>query len=308
MAYEREAIAANDSAMPTQPQMQMREERVVSPYAGGQKPSKIGQSSSNVGSTPNVSPEEPSSTPQESVSLSPAAAALARKEQKFRQEQQRLAKEREALDAERKEIAELKGIKEKLAAKDYSALEGLVPYDEYTNYQVNKLNSMSPEAQALNDLKNEVEGLKKSQQTDIEKRFEAAVNERRKAIKGLVETKPEFQRIKKAKAEEHVVQYILDTWEHDNVDLDPETAAKEVDQILQERAKKWAGLLEVSEEPVAPQDSKQLPPLKPNVTTLTNNMNVTGEIARPKRSYHGMSDAERYAEARRRAEEKLKGR
>ncbi len=309
MAYEREAIAPNASALPTQPQAQMREERTLEPYKHVARPHKIGQPDTSVG-TQQGAAAETAAPAAESVSLSPAAAALARKEQKFRQEQTALKAKEAALEKERLEIAEFKALKARLDSKDYSAIEGMVPYDEYTNYHVNKLNGSSPEAQAVAELKTDLEGLKKAHQDDVTKRFEAAVSERRTAVKKLVETDEQFTSIKELKAEEAVVQHILDTWENDSVDLSPEQAAKEVEEIIVERAAKWAALSKVKPkiEPEAEKKSQELPPLKTGVKTLTNNMAATGDIKRPTKSLYGMSDTERWAEARRRAEEKLKAR
>lgn len=307
MAFERESIAPNDSALTNQPQIQMREERVIDPYRQVARPPKVGQSGINNGTIPGAAAETATAPAAESVSLSPAAAALARKEQKFRQEQLALKAKETALEKERAEIAEFKALKSKLDAKDYAAIEGMVPYDEYTNYHVNKLNGSSPEAQKLTELEEKLTTLQKSQADDVSKRFEAAVNERRTAVKTLVESDVQFSSIKELKAEEAVVQHILDTWEKDSVDLTPEQAAKEVEEIILERAKKWSALSKITPKAEPEADKKnELPPLKASVKTLTNDMTAVGEIKRPQKSLHGMSDSERWAEARRRAEEKLK--
>lgn len=313
MSYEKSLITETTSAIPTLPQPQMREERIVDPY-------KTTTRSTKTLNNPNGQPiingehakvaEGNATLTEETVTLSPQMAALARKEQKFRQREQDLKKSTVALEAEKAEIAELKALKAKLATKDYSGIESLVKYDDYTNYLLNKDSNLTPEQQAVKKLAEEVEGLKTSQKQDVEKRFEAAVNERRKAVTQLVATNPEFNRIKKAKAEEAVVQHILDTWEQDQIDLSPEEAAKEVSAMLLEKANEWKALLEEEPETVTPETvdatKRSLPPLKAPIRTLTNNMAATGEIKRPLKSLSNMSDAERYAEARRRAEEKLK--
>lgn len=309
MAFEREMIAPNTSAQSSQPQAQMREERTIDPYKQVQRPIKIGQANTNVGAAQSAAAEEPAAVPAESVSLSPAAAALARKEQKFRQEQASLKARETALEKERLEIAEFKALKAKLDSKDYSAIEGMVPYDEYTNYHVNKLNGSSAEAQKIAELEAKITDVDKRHQDDVAKRFEAAVNERRVAVKKLVSDDVQFSSIKELNAEEAVIQHILDTWENDNVDLSPEQAAKEVEEIIVERAGKWAALSKMkpkTEIAEADQKNLELPPLKASVKTITNDMAPTGEIKRPQKSLHGMSDSERWAEARRRAEEKLK--
>lgn len=311
MAYEREAVEASptpvQSAQPT-----FRDEKILSPYVSGTRLSKAIEkvTTTTSGQTNTISEgviEEPKTT-AETVTLSPQMAALARKEQKFRQQQQDFKARETALEAEKAEIAEFKAMKAKLAEKDYSAVEGLVDYDAYTNYLINKGVTVSPEQQALKKLEAEVADVKKAHLEDVSKRFEAAITDRRNAVKSLIESNKEFKRIKGLGAQEAVVQHILDTWENDEIDLSPEQAAKEVEELLKEREQKWLAISKEEPEPNPEQveGKKELPPLKSGIKTLTNTMAATGEIKRPVKPLHLMSDAERYAEARHRVEEKLK--
>jgi len=315
MSYEVENLGTN-IAGPSLPKEQMRPERTVDHRANDrriqaapavqarQETPKSGQP--NISVANNVSSEETQSAPVESVTLSPAAAALARKESKFRQQQQELKIQEAQLEADRKELADLKALKAKIAAKDYSGIENLVDYNDYTNYLIEKETSSTPEQQELKKLAAKLDGMEKAQQTDISKRFEAAVNERRNAVKALVGSDDTYSTIKGMKAEETVVQHILDTWEHDSIDLTVEQASKEVEDLLQEKASRWASFSK--EKTQASQEKKELPPLKSGVVkTLTNNMAPTGDIKRPQKSFEGMSEQERYKEAYRRAQEKLKG-
>lgn len=309
MSYETVAIGSN-IAGPNLPRETMREERVVDHRVDAKRlvaaqaavAAKSGQPNTSANS---VNSEVPQNTTAESVTLSPAAAALARKEAKFRQQQQELKTKESELEAERKEIAELKAIKAKLAVKDYSGVESLVDYESYTNYLIEKGSQNTPEQQEIKKLATKLESMEKAQQDDVSKRFDAVVNERRTAIKALIAADDTYSTIKGLKAEETVVQHILDTWEHDNIELTVEQATKEVEDLLQEKATKWAGFSKVKTE--VSQEKKELPPLKSGVKTLTNNMAPTGEIKRPQKSFEGMSEQERYKEAYRRAQEKLKG-
>lgn len=310
MAYEKEAYVEQPSAVPTQPQPQMREERTMDPYAfrkakvatpAVEDPAKTGQPDKVVSAAVETTPKV-----EESVTLSPQMAALARKEQRIRQQESDFKKEKDAIAAERAELAEARAFRDALKAKDFSKIKDQVPYDEYTNYLIESATAKTPEMERLTKVETELEKVNAAHQKDVKDRFDSAVAERRKAVVALSD-KPEFAKLKKAKGGvEAVVQHILDTWEHDNIDLDPETAAKEVQTLLIEKAKEWSGLLE---EPVAAvtteEPNKELPPLKTGIKTLTNNMAPTGDIKRPVKSFQGMSDNERYAEARRRAEEKL---
>lgn len=316
MAYETSSIADTASAIPSQPANIMREERVVDPYRSHARPTGVVATNvsretikPNIGQLPvnETKAAEESPATEESVLLSPQLAALARQQQKFRREQAEVKAQSEALAADKAELASLRALKQKLSAGDYSGIEEHVPYEAYTNYLIEKSETASPESVALKKLTEEVEGVKKTQKEAVEKQFEAAVEQRRQAARQLVDTNPEYAVIKKAKMEEAIVHHLLDTWEKDGKEISPEQAAKEVKLVLLQRANEWKALLE--EEPTESAEvdqKKQLPPLKPAIKTLTNNMAVTGEIKRPVKALSNMSDSERYAEARRRAVENLK--
>jgi hypothetical protein len=297
--------------------MEMLPERVFDPYAKSfsraelaqQAIEKIhngGQGDTNRTSTAPVDPK----APEPSVTLSPQVTALARKEQKIRQ-QEKILKDREtAMEAQRAKLAKLEALEQKLAKKDYSGLDELVDYNEYSNYQVNKLNGADPNQEALKKVQDELVSLKKSQEENISKQFEAAVNDRREAAKKHIASDEKLTGIAKKlpelKIEEAVVQHILDTWEHDSKELSVEDATKEVQEVILERAKKWASILDEEPKPTeAPADlKKQLPPLKQEIKTLTNQVTST-ELGGPKKPLYFMSDSERWAEARRRATEKI---
>jgi hypothetical protein len=291
MSYEKEAVAP--ATTPTQSNAIMREDRLVDPHRLVPKTT-----------VPQTTSGQSTISETKEVTLSPKVSELARKEQKYRQQEQDLKTREAALTEKAAKIARFEAMETQLKAKDYSGLEGVVDYNEYTNYLIEKQRGLDPNQEAVKKLTQEVEDVKKAQIADIEKRYEAAVSERRKAVVALVSTDTNYASIKELKAEEAVVQHILDTWEHDNIDLSPEQAAKEVEEVLIEKAKKWSSLSKLAavaatEEPAG---KKPLPAAK----TITNNMTVSGEVTRPNKSFAGMSDGERYAEARRRAEAKLK--
>jgi hypothetical protein len=313
MSFERQPMSEGSLSPNMAPMAPvMREDRVLNPYAlrnaqpaQAPLPAKqpIGQFDSNKGSEA----EEEKPAGEETVRLSPQMAALARREQKFRQQMSQFEKERAALAAERSEIEGLRSMKEKLAAKDYSGLDGLVDYNEYSQYQLNKAQGQDPVQDEIKKLTSKIDELEKSTKDHVEKQFDAAVNERRVAAKQLIDSSPEFKSIKKAgpEATEAVVHHILETWENDNVEITVEQAAKEVEEILREKAKAWAALLEEEKIETPPEEEKKsLPPLKPALKTLTNQV-TTGELKRPTKPLSMMNDSDRWAEARRRAEEKL---
>jgi hypothetical protein len=332
MAYTVEAVET-PSHLPQSPlAAPMREERVFSPYSAEGNRARILAKQTAAASGPArptgqipLSREPgaealPAPGPEETVTLSPHVAALARKEQKFRQEKAALDKKKQDLDAQLAEVAKLKAMQAKLAQKDYSDLEGVINYDEYTDYLIKKQQAQTPEQAALKKLEAEVAGIKTERQESISKQFDAAVAQRKTATQQHIAADPKLSEFKakvektfpKLKLEEPVVQHILDTWENDSEELAVETAVTEVVDALKERAKQWASLLEEQAQETAPTGEaiveelkKPLPPLKTSLKTITNQV-TTGEVNRPRKSFQGMSDTERWAEARRRAEEKIK--
>jgi len=308
MSFEREALPDSSSII-NPSQMPMREERTVDPYAvraprppGGQQDIRR----DNLTSEPRA--------PEETVKLSPQVAALARREQKFRQEKMEFERNRASLAKEREDIAQYKAMKEKLAAKDYSGLDGLVDYNDYSQYQINKYAGQDPVQERLTHLDKKIADIEKFSEDNANKQFEAAVSERRQAAKQLIDSSQNFPMIKKANAQEAIVHHILDTWENDKdkngnpIELSIEEAAKEVEEGLKERAREWSALLqdqqETKEIQTAP-DRKVLPALKPQMKTLTNQA-IAGDLKRPAKPYSLMTnDAERWAAARERALAKL---
>lgn len=308
MPYELTTIAdtAMPSAIPT-----MREEKEISMYGDSDRIAKaLAKVTGQTKEQPiNLQPSMVDSVPAEpgksaaSLPLSPQVAALARKEQKLRQELASLKTSQDALEAERKEIADLKALKAKLAAGDYSEVDKLVDYEKLVQHKLGK----DPKSDELEALRSDIAKLKADQEKDINDRLKAAVEQRRVAVKDLIAENPEFSTIKELKAEEAVVQHIVDTWEAEEIELSPEEAAKDVEQMLLEKASKWTALSKLKKEELVREpaaEKKELPPLKTGMKTLTQNMAATGDVKRPQKPLHLMSDSERYAEARRRYEEK----
>jgi hypothetical protein len=306
MAYEIEAITPTQSQPAQAPKQEPMQERVFSPFAPKTKPVD-GQANTNSG---NVVPGAPPAA-EESVTLSPQMAALARKEQRSRQREQQL-KAREAELASRE--AKLKGLGEldaKLAAKDYSALEGKVNYDEYTNYLLNKQAATDPQSQKMAALEAEIASVKKQREDDANRRFEAAISQAQFAANQLVETSTEFPNLKhmdlkhgKDTARNAIVEHLrLSTEEGKQLTL--EDAAKEVATEWDRRVKKEEDFLRSIGRLPPVEAAKQVPAKQTGIKTLTNNMSVSGDPKPSTKSFQGMSDGERYAEARRRAEAKL---
>jgi hypothetical protein len=310
MSYEVEPI---DSSVQSAPLSAPREDRVIQTYGGkGRLEAAQARVASAQGNMSEGSTEDASGSssgtgdPQAEVKLSPKAAILARREQQFRKQQQAIRAKEAELEAKLAKVARFEALESKLAAKDYSALDEMVDYGEFSQYQLSKANSSDPRSEEVKALKDKIEKIEKSSEETLALQFEAAVTERRNAVKSLVSSNEEYSSIKELGQEEAVVQHILDTWEHDSIELDPEQAAKEVEDLLLERASKWSSLSKLKKKSPEDPAQKPLPPMKQQgVKTLTNQITTSGPSKAQRPAFHHMSEAERYAEARRRAVERL---
>jgi len=308
MSYTKEAVADTSNALPQSAPQVMREPMSVDPYARANRAAQSGQQNN---STDNKAEE--TKAPAETVTLSPQVAALARKERQFRQQQQALSEKEKAIEARAAKIAKYEAMEQKLAAKDYSGLEDSVNYEEYTQYLLDKQAKADPNKAELEKIKAEVESVKRANKEQLDKQYEAAVNQRKAAIGEVYTSDPGFKSFEeKAKSafpqinlQDVVVHHLLDTFEHESIELKPADAAKEVHEALLERAKAYASLLDQPQQVEQGAEKKQLPPLKQGLKTLTNNVIAGDGLKKPVKDYRNMSQDERYAEARRRAVEKL---
>lgn len=229
-------------------------------------------------------------TRSQAVTLSPQLTALARKEAKIRQQEQSIKAREDAINAKEAEIGSLSSFKERLSKKDFAALdEQGISYEEWTNYLLSKGDSEKPEIQAIQKLTDEVQGLKASQEAQINKQYEATVGQYRTDIKNLVEKDPEFATVKELKKEEYVLQHILETFETDGEVLTVEQAAKEIEDALVEDALTYTSLSKVKAKLPPPQE-KKLPPPKTGLRTLTNEMTTTAGNKYPQMQHLSMKE------------------
>lgn len=318
MAYEIESHSTDQATPSKQPDILRAEPMVIDPYRMGSRskaPSLNGQldisKSTAAPQAREVTQAKPAapSAPEDTVKLSPDASAVAKKEQQFRARQAQFEKERAAFESDKAELAQHRAFKQKLTQKDFAVLDGLVDYNDYSQFEVSKANGADPVQDEIKKLHSKVTDIEKRTQENVEKQYTAAVNERKIAAKKLIETSSDYPSIKKADAllpggaHDVIVQHILDSWEENpDQELSIEQAAKEVEEVLQERAKLWASILEDTKPMEQPAPVKKpLPPLK----TITNQVTAS-EATRAVKSFHDMNDHERYQEARKRAEEKLR--
>ncbi len=232
------------------------------------------------------------------VTLSPQLTALARREQKFRQQEQAFKAQQAAFEADKAEVANLRDLKAKLAAKDYSALEAEgVTYEEFVQYKLNQDDGSSPEVKAVNELREELNSLKSEQKKNEEKQFEQVKGQYRSDIKALVAQDPQYSSVKEMQAEEHVLQHILDTFEQDNEVLSVAQAAQEVEDQLVLEAEKFSGLSKIKAKQTPPEPEKKVlpPPQKTGIKTLTQQIAPSSQTKF--QQFQHLSPKERLAQA-----------
>jgi hypothetical protein len=246
-----------------------------------------------------------SAAPAESVKLSPQLSAIARKEQAFRQKELALKQREKEFEAKLKDAETLQSLKTKLSAKDYAEAEALgLDYESYTKYKVDKLNGENPQETAIKKLEAEIEALKKGKEESAAQAYDDTVKEYKKEISLLTISNPEYASLK-GEFEAHVLQNILDSWSEDGEEVTIEQAAKEVMSHLREEKKRLDLLFKEPEAPkVVAEEPQSLPPPRPGLKTLTQQI-TTGSETRTPKSLQFLSESERYAEARRRVQERL---
>lgn len=239
---------------------------------------------------------------EESVRLSPQLTALARKEQAYRQKEQALKQREKELEAKLQEAEKFQALKEKFGSKDFSEAEALgLSYEDYTKYVLEKQGGENPQDLVNKKLEAEIEAIKKRDEESAATRYEETVAEYKKEIAKAVGENPEFSSVKELNKEDAVLQLILDAFEEDDEELSVADACKQIEDYLVDFGKKFTSLpkLKPKEEPVP---EKVLP--RPNLgKTLTNNMTASSD-KQPQKSLQHLSEAERYAEARRRVLER----
>jgi len=238
---------------------------------------------------------------EESVRLSPQVSALARKEQAYRQREQALKAREQEVAAKLAQAEQFEALKQKLSAKDYSEAEALgLNYEDYVKYVLEKQNGEDPQMAELQKLKAEIEALKKGSEESAANLFEETIAEYKKEISKLVSEHPDFSSVKELKREDAVLQLILDTFEEDGEELTVMEAARLVEEQIVNMGKAFTGLPKFKRE-IEP-EKRTLP--RPTIgKTLTNDM-TAGSTQRPYKSLQYLSEAERYAEARRRVMER----
>ncbi len=177
-------------------------------------------------------------------------------------------------------------------------------YEQFNAAIIAQLNGADP----VQELRSEVNNLKKTQEDNVNKQYDATLKQYRAEADSLVASDPKaFHFINKGKHQDVVVQHIVDTWK-DNPDqvLTVAQAAKEVEEVLRENAKAYADALKELDPPAeAPVDPKKtLPPPKPAAAprTLTQQSEASAPPVRTVGQFQHLSMKERIAQAVARAQ------
>jgi hypothetical protein len=266
--------------------------KIVAAEKAGQPLNKFGEiippqpSGLSKEATPPQSVETKAPLPQveaaeaNSRALPPQYAALARKEQAFRKAQQEL---KTAQDAWQQKQAGFVS-KESLQSDPLKALaEAGISYDKLVELQINQANP-DPNAALLariSELETKLAGVDTNLQNRDKQSYDQAVNQIRNDAKLLVDSDPAFEVTKATGQSEEVVELIKKVFDAEGVILDVEDAARQVEEVLQERkAKEITTLQSLSSikkrleasKPVATEAQAAEQVAAPSPTTLNNNM------------------------------------
>lgn len=250
----------------------------------------------------NNSQSAESATTEESVRLSPQLSALARKEQAYRQKEQALKAREKEIESKLADAERFSSLKNKFGEKDFSEAESMgLNYEEYTKYLLDKQNGEDPVQSEIKRLNAEIESLKKGNEDSAVQQFDQTIAEYKNEIARLVSEDENFSTIKGFNKQDAVLKLIVDTFEEDGEELTINEAAKLVEEELSNIGNSFLDLPKFKREEILEQP-RTLP--RPMVgKTLTNDMTVSSE-KRPYKSLQHLSEAERYAEARRRVLER----
>lgn len=245
---------------------------------------QIGENPPKVEKSPQTGqPDIKEDTTAPAVTLSPQLTALARKQQILQREIQAQREKEAQFEATKADYVPRSSFKAKLQENAMEALNELgVNYEELTNLLLNQQQSADP----VKKLEAEIQNLKTAQEQSVSKQYEATVNQYKSEIQSLIEKNPEFITVKEEKAQEVVLQHILDTFEKDGKILSVEDASKDIEDFLVEEAEGKLKLTKLKAKlspPVETPQKQTLPPPRSGARTLTQSVESA-----PTRTYNQM--------------------
>lgn len=252
---------------------------------------------------------------EQDPALSRQFAQLARQEKQLRlkaQQQEQAYKAKEAALAAREAELTAKNSKydtdyipkSQLKQDALSALEAAgLSYDDLTQQVINqqtqdpRVMSMIQRAEAkIAALEAQIQDANKAQVDQQSQQYQQAVEQIKIDTKALVQSNPEYEAIRAARAEKDVVELITETFNKDGILLSVEDAAQQVEDYLTEEAMKFTRLEKIKKRmsQVAP-DSKpsttqtQASPKQPQpMKTLTNANSSTRPMTARERAIAAM--------------------
>ena len=133
--------------------------------------------------------------------MSPKISALARKEQAQRQREHALVQREKALEAKLQDAEKYQQLKGKIANKDFSAAEELgMTYEEYVQYQTDKIAGQDPNEQRVRQVETKLEELKKAQEELTTQEWKANQALWKQEIARVVDASEEFSTVKELNA------------------------------------------------------------------------------------------------------------
>lgn len=260
---------------------------------------------------PAEAPKAPE-TPAEDPNLSRQFAQLARQEKALRaraQQQDQAIRAKEAALAEREAAIAAKAQQvdlskyvpiERIKEQTLAVLaEAGVSYDQVAERMINQVPTDPRIEATINRLAEQnakleakLADFEKSQVTNSQAQYDAAVKQITADTKALVSKDPSYEMIKASGAIKDVVELIEETYKKDGILLTVEEAAQEVEDYLVEEASKFAKLSKVQKrlQPVAPPvttTAAQTPPAQPQqpqMRTLTNATSSTRKLTARERA------------------------
>lgn len=252
--------------------------------------------------TPAVEP----APPEESVKLSPQVSALARKEADQRRREQAFKQQQKDMASKLADADKYAQLKAKLASKDFSAAEELgLSYEQYTQYKLDKGLAEKPEDQRYLKVEKELEDLKKNQEEQTLKDYQANQAAWKQEISKTVNDGEAYPTLKAwgQEALDAVLKHVNDSFDEDETELTVEQAAKEIEEHLEKHADSLAE--KIFSLPRFKQkfqeQNKVLGPPKAGAKTITQTMTMTSQKPASK-PFHLMSESEQIAEAIRRVQ------
>lgn len=190
----------------------------------------------------------PAKDPQPSAD-SQRFAALARREKQMRQEKADIEAREKAFQAREQTVRD-EARAEVIKQLQQDTLGTLQQHGiDYNRITDSLLNQPTPEAKQIQELKQELAKLQKSQestQTEYknsqQRAYEQALNQVRTDVTSLVAKSDDYATIKTMGAEESVVELIKQTFDSDGVLLSVEDASKEVENYLVDEAIRLASI------------------------------------------------------------------